>query len=568
MREPLPSSSRRLSRLTEIFLIVNLIVATCTLMLLVAVSLSWPLLHDSPILFYLARQIVHYDKLPYQELFDMNMPATYFLYALLDILSFHSATALRLIDIGLLIVLSVISSRIVPTGGKWERMYAMLMFPIVYLALGPRLSLQREYLALIPLSIAGYCILNPDRRSASLTFFVFGLGFGCAAAIKPHLLIGLPFAIACMLTPSGKRTLVPGSFPNFWIVGLPLMAAGILIPLAATIAYVLVIGVHKDFLDLWSRYLPLYGQITYSLTILPSDQQTNYHLFHMIWGNFRFPLLILGFVALGFHFRAAERWSQERFRILFLGSQCLAYWLYPRISGQYWYYHWLPLTYWMIIALSSLSTLDRHRFPGFVRTIGAVLLLAWTFTLAQSGMKWVSSKDPPAFARARLANDLATYLKKNLQADDSVQPLDWTQAGLVHGLYLADARLATSFVYEFHFYHHTSTPYIMALRDRFLTELRSNRPRFIIEGLPGPPYLRGPDTSESFEALKQFVDSHYRLVHQGPVFLSHRRISYRVWEKLDAPLRSSANGEPPHRRASPLAGKDTGRNIAFREFEF
>ena len=55
----------------------------------------------------------------------------------------------------------------------------------------------------------------------------------------------------------------------------------------------------------------------------------------------------------------------------------------------------------------------------------------------------VANQGPPA--------EIAKYLKDHLEPGDTVQPMDWTGAKILKGMLIARAKVATSFVYDFHF---------------------------------------------------------------------------------------------------------------------
>lgn len=103
-----------------------------------------------------------------------------------------------------------------------------------------------------------------------------------------------------------------------------------------------------------------------------------------------------------------------------------------------------------------------------------------------------------------------------------MQTLDWC-AGGVYGALLAGARPATRFIYDFHFYHHLSSPYIQALRRELLRDLAQSRPSFIVQTVGDRPVIRGRDTSERFEALDGLIQANYHPATRAPVFIIYER---------------------------------------------
>ena len=107
-----------------------------------------------------------------------------------------------------------------------------------------------------------------------------------------------------------------------------------------------------------------------------------------------------------------------------------------------------------------------------------------------------------------------------------MQPLDWT-GGAVHAMLIARARPATEFIYDFHFYHHVSNPYIQELRRRFLAEMRSAKPRFVIQFTSDvKPWPNGSDTSRQFPELQQYLEANYLPCQKTP--------DYVLWERKQA----------------------------------
>jgi hypothetical protein len=104
--------------------------------------------------------------------------------------------------------------------------------------------------------------------------------------------------------------------------------------------------------------------------------------------------------------------------------------------------------------------------------------------------------------------EITAFLQSHLRATDTVQPLDWT-GGAADAMLRAEARLATPFPCDFHFYHHISSPYIQGLRKRFLAALAARRPTYVIRILTRKPWVQGFDTTREFAELDGFLAAHY-----------------------------------------------------------
>ena len=68
-------------RLAHAVMIPLLIWLTSGLLALIIQSVHWPLIHDAPIMHYIAWQILH-GGVPYRDILDMNLPGVYLLHIL------------------------------------------------------------------------------------------------------------------------------------------------------------------------------------------------------------------------------------------------------------------------------------------------------------------------------------------------------------------------------------------------------------------------------------------------------------------------------------------------------
>jgi hypothetical protein len=108
------------------------------------------------------------------------------------------------------------------------------------------------------------------------------------------------------------------------------------------------------------------------------------------------------------------------------------------------------------------------------------------------------------------AQGVAQFLSRHVQPGERVQPLDVAN-GAVHAMWLVEADLATSFLYDFYFYHHTDDPFIRGLRERLLRELEESKPRFLIAATQ-PAFRGGPGARSQ---LEQWISRHYGRVYKS-----------------------------------------------------
>jgi hypothetical protein len=210
---------------------------------------------------------------------------------------------------------------------------------------------------------------------------------------------------------------------------------------------------------------------------------------------------------------ALQRWGFAsvlgRFAALQL-ALLVTHGVYPAFSGQFWPYHWFPF----VFSLSAASALcwvrldgREHRGLRFGAAAGFVAMLVLHFHTPAPLQRFLAGAPPEDPDGPRVA-EITAFLQSHLRATDTVQPLDWT-GGAADAMLRAQARLATPYVCDFHFYHHISSPYIQMLRQRFLAALATGRPTYVIRIMTRKPWVQGLDTTREFAGLDAFLSTHY-----------------------------------------------------------
>jgi hypothetical protein len=94
-----------------------------------------------------------------------------------------------------------------------------------------------------------------------------------------------------------------------------------------------------------------------------------------------------------------------------------------------------------------------------------------------------------------------------------VQVLDTTEGG-IHALLRLRVRQPSRFLYDFHFYHDVSDPYVRALRAELMEALRRRPPVAVVEFVPGWPE-GGYERVASFPELARWLQDGYRVLEEG-----------------------------------------------------
>lgn len=487
--------SNNLQRITTFFLIL----LAALLIAQAAFSLQWPIAHDSAPLLYEAF-LMQSGRIPYKDFFDFQMPGSYIAYYLLGILSSFNAYRIRILDIVILTALVTITHLAMRRLGKLPSFAAPILFALKYLEGGPALSLQREYLILIFISLSIWIgvtdTLNFRKR------LMLGLFYGLAATLKPHAALGLlPFLFFDIADLRERRELSLSSAARQ--IFLPI-TIGFAIPVSLITLYLAITHSLFPLLDIILNYVPLYTQINGEMVIMPSSERLTY-LFNQVWR--------LGGSALWLLPAAFGIYLNRNRQAYLLASLTIIYALYPALTGQFFPYHYIPFLY-TIILVASLS-LSTHHFPlsnppSFLFPLSSFILITTILINvkpSQTFIRQLQGKDI-AIAADR-ATQISTFLEKNLEPGDQVQPLDWTGGSLL-AILENRAPIATSYVFDFYFYHHVSNPYIQSLRADFMTQLQESKPRFIIEVTAiDKPWVSGEDTSRDFPELRAFLAENY-----------------------------------------------------------
>lgn len=483
---------------------VLLILLAALLIVQAAFSLQWPIAHDEAPLFYEAFLMQTEGRIPYRDIFDFQMPGSYLAYYLLGSLSSFNAFRIRILDILLLAGLIFITYRVMRRFGKTSAFAAGILFGLKYLQGGPSISLQREYLLLIFIALSllvGMRDSLTPRHRLSL-----GILFGLAAVIKPHAALGLiPFLLFDIADISKRLNI---SLLNAAAKSILPAASGFVIPIALVAAWLARTGAFTPFLNIAINYWPLYSQINGQLEITAPAQQMSF-LLNRAWRLGGSGLWLIP-AAFGIYF------NQNKQTYL-LASLALCYAIYPALSGQFFPYHYIPFIYLIVLLASLPLALTAPRFTFFVLLFTLLIDIrpSQTFLRQLEGNPIVTSSDR--------AEEIARFLEKNLEAGDTVQPLDWT-GGTLLAMLDTRARIATPYVFDFYFYHHISNPYIQSLRADFMEELQKSSPRFIIEVTAiDKPWITGKDTSREFPELRAFLDANYSVTIEKADYVIYER---------------------------------------------
>lgn len=485
------------------------------------------MVHDAPLYVYVGYLMHQLHWVPYRDFFDVNPPGIFlFNQAYVSIFGYGDL-GFRCVDLICLGAIQVTTWFWLKRLGRKVAWGAIVLFGLAYLGYGPVMSLQRDYVTIVPISTAILLASSIPRLNDVVRCVGIGMLFGVASTIKPHAAIGLP-AVLCLGLIHGEAR---GASRQSWVTRIQMIVAclaGLAIPILAVIAYLWCNGALANFWEIVTESWPRYALLTGHLAM---SQPGPAHLKYLVGGFLTLggqaPWLLAGVAGSFLALNHPSLPKTSKVLVVAMAALTLSYGIYPVFGGKFWPYHWIIFTY-MAIALASLCLAPREAQLDRGAALLPLLILALVVSVKVSPPREFLAQihgapiPPPKGGRV---DEIASFLRSRLRPADVVQPLDWT-GGAVQAMLIARARLATRYLYDEEFYHHVSTPYVQRLRSDFVRDLGASRARFIIEVHTEKPWVSGFDTTREFPELQRLLATEYTVVHEGK--------GYRILERSSA----------------------------------
>jgi len=465
-------------------------------------SWSWPLIHDAPIMHYVA-WLVAQGVVPYRDIFDMNVPGVYLLHLGVIRVLGEGDGAWRIFDLAWLgltgAALFGFSRRM---GDAWSGLGAALLFVLYHLSGGAWRAGQRDFLLVLFLVLAAWGAARAwESGGAHGPLLWGGLAAGTGIMIKPQSAL---FWIACaaVAAGSGRRA---GALRALAIW----CAAGLAVP-AAIMGWLAWRGGAGAFLAIATGYvLPLYSRVGR----VSVWEGVRWHVYGwQIWSC----LIVLG--VLGIFVRIEKPFGIRRWLALAGAVYGL---LHFAAQGKGWEYHLYPLAVFLC-ALASVpiaAQAERAQSVRWSRAVASVVLVIAVALLGVKGVeaadaRWITDKEARVSSLVRDLTGLAG-------PGDSVQVMDVTEGGL-HALLRLHLRQPTRFLYDFHFFHDERDPRIQALRAEFAGDLERGRPAAVVV-FRDTWRRQGYERLKDFPAVDRLLEREYTLAVEGD--------GYRIYAK-------------------------------------
>jgi hypothetical protein len=487
----------------------------------IGISVNWRMVHDPPILYYISFLIDKHDYVPYLDTYEFTFPGGLIFHWLIGKCFGYGDAAFRTVDIVLFGFLFLITMGIIRPLGRLVALAGFLIFGLLYMGYGPYMSLQRDYLAIIPVALA--VLLVSGGHSQKFTLIrLLSTGFlvGMAATVKPHQIICIIPLLMYFYWRWNLESSTPGNNKIRQTVLIVLITvSGVLIAVSIPVLWLWFRGGLPAFWELITCYLPLYTQLTGDHTSVSGPEYLGYILrsYRKLGGMT--PLLIPACLGLYIAFFEVQLSHTKKLLIGLITGLAFCFSVYPVLAGKFWHYHWMPFRYFISLCAglvfisvpTDTRSIYRRLFPVIILCISLLFVLKPPpefFKQIRGG-----NPTPPKYGRV---DKMAEFLIAHMKPGDTVQPLDWT-GGSLHAMLLARAVPANPFIQDVCFYHHVSNPFIRDLRKRFMTALENNQPRFVLQVHERPRHT-GLDTSDRFPELEEFLAQYYYVALEGDGF--------------------------------------------------
>jgi hypothetical protein len=490
----------------------------------------YPVHQEAAVLHYLAWMIDVQGAIPYKDVFETAFPGSLLFHLGIGYFFGYDDNAFRLVDVGWLAILMWVTWRIMRRIDPAVAWITALGFGSLYFKAGAAMTLQRDYVGILPVALGMLLVLQNQWR-ASMRAALLGVCYGIAASMKPHLVVGAPvmFWLLCCYIDKQK----PLDLKHLATI-TALCVNGFIVGFGISILWLWYRGAMPAFIDMLFHYMPLYldldgfvnthqgwqAQLLGYLAVLLS--------FTLGWRSLVWLAIWQGFVSV--------RHQTEQKRLLItLTILVVVYAAYPFPANKFYHYHWMPFKYFSMLLAGFLllpalgksgESLFRRLFCGL-----AYLFFIWGVAYPPPGqMKenievWLRN----GYEKNTSAGDeIGHYLREHALEGDVVQPLD-TGGQALRAMLQSRTVMATPYSTYQDLFHHFDDPFIVNMRQFFWQGLTSNRPRYIINTYTTPEMAcANGEPCKLEEDVDRLLDEQYKIVAENCAPL---RCHYRIYER-------------------------------------
>ena len=470
-------------------------------------SRGWPLIHDAPLMHYIAWRISE-GAVPYRDVFDMNFPGVYLLHLVALKLFGASNAGWRAFDLVWLGGSSLAAAALAAPWGRVASAAAGLFFATYHLAAGAWQTGQRDFLLCPFLLLAALAIARWAEHPEERTPLMWGgLALGAGITVKPHagLFAAALLVLVAVVAGRGRHGDVHAR-RRPWLrraaVPAGIFVGTLIVPPLAVFVWLAAVGAVPAWYEIVVRYLvPLYSRLG------RPDR----------WGFYRWQVWIP--IAAGVVLSLGSALVSRRFTVRHtVVAAGLGYGVVHFFGqGKGWEYHLYPLAAFAAVALFA----EAPRLLDARRAMALPLLACIVAGAAMLGIKGVEASDAAWIpGKERRVSAIVAELDGRIAPEDFVQVLDTTEGG-IHALLRLRAVQPTRFIYDFHFYHDVDTPIVRRLRDEFLAGFDAHPPKFVVLFEHGWPQ-GGYERVEGFDGLRRRLAA-YRVDRRRDGYIVYAR---------------------------------------------
>jgi len=214
-------------------------------------SRGWPLIHDAPLMHYIA-WLIGEGAVPYRDVFDMNTPGAYLVHLAVIKTLGGGDLAWRAVDLGWLALTSGALAAYAWPFGAGPALGSGLLFAVYHLAGGPWLAGQRDFFVCFFL-VGGAALAASGRGRRRLV--LGGILLGAAVTIKPIAALFVALVALAAAREAAERGRA------WWSASLAVVGGGAVL-LVACAVWLAWIGAMPDFLITQREYvLPVYSRL-------------------------------------------------------------------------------------------------------------------------------------------------------------------------------------------------------------------------------------------------------------------------------------------------------------------
>ena len=468
-------------------------------------SLGWPLIHDAPIMHYVAWLITQ-GAVPYRDAFDMNMPGVYLIHRAVLSVGGPGDLAWRLFDLAWLLGTCGLLFRYgCRLGDRSAAGVGALLFALYHLSGGAWRVGQRDFLLCLFVLGGALGTARSLEESGALRPLVWaGLALGAGMTVKP--LAGVYWLACAAAAAWGAWREKRSVLANAGVV----LGAGLVVP-ALVFGWLAWDGGLGAFVAVMNGYVvPLYSHFAR----VEAWRAFSWYVYGpLLWSL----LALVGLLAIA---QSAPEGAGARKALALLG---IGYgWLHFSIQAKGWEYHLYPLALFMCVLAPFALARSSARPTWSIalrRGLALAVLAAIVVTLGAKGAEaldaaWIAAK-------SRRVNAVAHDLASLVPAGGTAQVMDVTEGGL-HALLRLGLRQPTRFLYDFHFFHDQADPRIAALQKEFVAGLEARPPAAIVV-MRDTRNQPGYDRLQAIPGLTALLDRAYTLAVDGD--------GYRIYAK-------------------------------------